>query len=353
MKGAAALGAAVGGSAETEQEEVLRVSRLRVELRVEQGTFAAVDDVSLVLGRGETLGVVGESGCGKSMTALAIMGLLPKPIGRIVQGSVSLDGHGDLTRLPEREMMKVRGDRISMIFQEPMTSLNPVFTIGFQVSEAIRVHRSLGSREAKRRAIEMLGTVGIPLPERRYDAYPHQLSGGMRQRVMIAMALACQPRVMLADEPTTALDVTVQAQILKLMNRLKDEVGTSILFITHDLGVVAQMAQRVLVMYAGVVVEEAPVRDLFARPLHPYTLGLLRSIPRVDRAAGRRSRLHSIAGVVPSLLNLPSGCRFSDRCPEVHAPCRKWEPPLDPPETVSAGGRRVRCWLHKTPPADA
>lgn len=334
-------------------EDVLRVTDLRVELRVEKGTFAAVDGVSFTLGRGETLGVVGESGCGKSMTALAVMGLLPKPIGKIVQGSIALDGFGDLTRLSERDMMKVRGNRISMIFQEPMTSLNPVLTVGFQISEAIRAHRDLGRQEARRRAVEMLEMVGIPVPEKRYESYPHQLSGGMRQRVMIAMALACRPRVMLADEPTTALDVTVQAQILKLMNRLKEETGTSIVFITHDLGVVARMAQKVLVMYAGVVVEEAPVRALFSGPLHPYARGLMRSVPRVDHVEGRRTRLYSIKGVVPSLLNLPPGCRFSDRCPDVHDLCRKLEPPLAPPEADPGAPRRVRCWLHSRPRAYA
>ncbi|MDA0814175.1 MAG: ABC transporter ATP-binding protein, partial [Verrucomicrobia bacterium] len=255
-------------------EEVIRVNNLRVELRVEQGVLAAVDDVSFGLRKGETLGIVGESGCGKSMTALAIMGLLPRPIGRIAQGSIVLEGVGDLAHIRERETKRVRGNHISMIFQEPMTSLNPVFTVGFQISEAIRIHQSLGRAEIKAHAIRMLDTVGIPLPEMRYKSFPHQLSGGMRQRVMIAMALACRPQVMLADEPTTALDVTIQAQILKLMNRLKEDIGTSIIFITHDLGVIAKMAQRVLVMYAGVVVEEATVGELFERPLHPYTVGL-------------------------------------------------------------------------------
>ncbi|WP_292898452.1 MULTISPECIES: ABC transporter ATP-binding protein [unclassified Nitratireductor] len=334
------------------QDEILRVKGLRVELRVEKGVLAAVDDISFNLKRGETLGIVGESGCGKSMTALSIMGLLPKPIGRIAQGSITIEGVGDVAAMSERQRMRVRGNQVSMIFQEPMTSLNPVFTVGFQISEAIRTHETVGKEAARKRAIEMLDLVGIPLPEMRYDSYPHQLSGGMRQRVMIAMALACRPQIMLADEPTTALDVTIQAQILKLMNRLKEEIGTSILFITHDLGVIAKMTQRVLVMYAGVIVEEASVRDLFARPLHPYTAGLLRSIPRVDKAAGRQRRLHTIKGVVPNLLSLPRGCRFSDRCPDVHEPCRKWEPPLAEPENGSGdGSRRVRCWLHNRPPA--
>ncbi|SEB65302.1 peptide/nickel transport system ATP-binding protein/oligopeptide transport system ATP-binding protein [Nitratireductor aquibiodomus] len=334
------------------QDDILRVKDLRVELRVEKGVLAAVDDISFNLKRGETLGIVGESGCGKSMTALSIMGLLPKPIGRIAQGSIAIEGVGDVASMSERQRMKVRGNQVSMIFQEPMTSLNPVFTVGFQISEAIRTHETVSKEAARKRAIQMLDLVGIPLPEMRYDSYPHQLSGGMRQRVMIAMALACRPQIMLADEPTTALDVTIQAQILKLMNRLKEEIGTSILFITHDLGVIAKMTQRVLVMYAGVIVEEAPVRDLFAKPLHPYTAGLLRSIPRVDKAAGRQRRLHTIKGVVPNLLSLPRGCRFSDRCPDVHEPCRKWEPPLASPEDgPDDGSRRVRCWLHKRPPA--
>jgi oligopeptide/dipeptide ABC transporter ATP-binding protein len=284
------------------------------------------------------------------MTALSIMGLLPRPIGRIADGLIELDNTGDLAGKSEHEMKKVRGNDISMIFQEPMTSLNPVFTVGFQISEAIRAHQHLNRQEIKKRAIEMLEKVGIPLPELRFNSYPHQLSGGMRQRVMIAMALACQPKIMLADEPTTALDVTIQAQILKLMNRLKKEVGTSIIFITHDLGVIAKMAQRVLVMYAGVVVEEAEVRELFAKPLHPYTAGLLKSIPRTDPDAVQQDRLHTIKGTVPNLMSLKNGCRFADRCPEVHAPCRKWEPPLSPPNDDQTSKRRVRCWLHKRPP---
>lgn len=328
-------------------EVVLRVDGLKTELRVEHGTLRAVDDVSFLLRRGDTLGIVGESGCGKSMTALSVMGLLPRPIGRIAAGSIELSGVGNLAGFSNRQMMKVRGNQVSMIFQEPMTSLNPVFSVGFQISEAIRTHQNVNREEAKRRSIEMLELVGIPLPQMRFDNFPHQLSGGMRQRVMIAMALACRPQIMLADEPTTALDVTIQAQILKLMNRLKDEVGTSILLITHDLGVIAKMAQRVLVMYAGVVVEEANVRDLFANPLHPYTTGLLKSIPRVDPSVGRKKRLHTIEGTVPNLLALPRGCRFSDRCPEVHDRCRNMEPPLAPPDAGGPGNRQVRCWLHR------
>jgi oligopeptide/dipeptide ABC transporter ATP-binding protein len=336
----------------TPGEVVLRVEGLRSELKVEQGVLTAVDGVSFSLCKGETLGIVGESGCGKSMTALSIIGLLPRPIGRIAAGSVTLAGIGDLAGFTNKQMMAVRGNQVSMIFQEPMTSLNPVFTVGFQISEAIRNHQQVDRKEAKRRSIDMLELVGIPLPAMRYSNYPHHLSGGMRQRVMIAMALACRPQIMLADEPTTALDVTIQAQILKLMNRLKDEVGTSILLITHDLGVIAKMAQRVLVMYAGVVVEEADVRDLFAAPLHPYTTGLLKSLPKADRSGGGKRRLHTINGLVPSMLALPRGCRFSDRCPEAHEPCWKSEPPLAPPDVAASHTRQVRCWLHSKPDGD-
>ena len=327
---------------------VLSVRGLTTELRVEGGPIRAVDDVSFDLKVGETLGIVGESGCGKSMTALSIMGLLPKPIGRIAAGSIDLEGVGDLAQLSEARMKAVRGDDVSMIFQDPMTSLNPVFTVGFQICEAIQAHRPVSRAASRAKAIEMLELVGIPLPELRFCNYPHQLSGGMRQRVMIAMALACQPKIMLADEPTTALDVTIQAQILSLMNRLQRETGTSIILITHDLGVIAKMAQRVLVMYAGVVVEEATVRDLFARPLHPYTVGLLKSIPSATRRSGPKKRLHTISGIVPNLNALPRGCRYSDRCPDVHERCRELEPPLAAHDgAVGQGGaRRVRCWLH-------
>ncbi|MCG6121703.1 MAG: ABC transporter ATP-binding protein [Microvirga sp.] len=328
---------------------VLEVEGLRTELRLKGGTLAAVDDVSFSVRPGETLGIVGESGCGKSMTALSIMRLLPRGLGHIARGSVKVAGVGDLATLSEREMKSVRGNQVSMIFQEPMTSLNPVFRVGFQIEEAIRVHQKVGRAEARDRAIEMLRLVGIPLPEERIRNYPHQMSGGMRQRVMIAIALACRPKVMLADEPTTALDVTIQAQILKLMNQLKDEVGTSIVLITHDLGVIARMVQRVVVMYAGVVVEDSDVRSLFADPLHPYTRGLLNSIPRIERGDAPRTKLDTIRGAVPNLLRLPPGCRFSDRCPSVHEPCLKQEPPLAAPDDKPASGRKVRCWLHRKP----
>jgi len=328
---------------------VLRIEGLRTELRVEQGVIKAVDDVSFTLHRGDTLGIVGESGCGKSMTALSIMGLLPRQIGKIAGGSIELEGVGNLADFSDKQMRDVRGNQMSMIFQEPMTSLNPVFTVGYQICESINIHHRLSKTAAKARAIEMLELVGIPVPVSRFDNYPHQLSGGMRQRIMIAMALVGRPKIMLADEPTTALDVTIQAQILKLMNTLKSEIGTSILLITHDLGVIAKMAKRVLVMYAGVVVEEADVRDLFAKPMHPYTVGLLQSIPTAEHAIGGRRRLHSIRGVVPSMLALPRGCRFCDRCPDVHERCHQSEPPLISPDSDRRSGRKVRCWLHEAP----
>src|SRR6478736_7144000 len=277
-------------------EPVLRVEKLQTRLFLKGGILPAVEDVSFSINPGDTLGIVGESGCGKSMTALSIMRLLPRPVGRITGGSINIGGVGDITKLSDRQMKTIRGNDVSMIFQEPMTSLNPVFRVGFQIREAIRVHQKVSRAEARNRAIEMLRLVRIPLPEERYRNFPHQMSGGMRQRVMIAMALACRPKVMLADEPTTALDVTIQAQILKLMNQVKEEVGTSIVLITHDLGVIAKMVQRVMVMYAGVVVEEADVHSLFAKPLHPYTQGLLHSIPRVEGGDNQKKRLNTIKG---------------------------------------------------------
>jgi peptide/nickel transport system ATP-binding protein/oligopeptide transport system ATP-binding protein len=345
----AAAPATVEDTAVSSPETILKVENLRVELRGERGRIFAVDGVSFELKRGETLGIVGESGCGKSLTALSVIGLLPRPVGRIASGTIALKGAGNLERLPDSQMKRIRGNQISMIFQEPMTSLNPVFTVGFQISEVLRTHKGMSKAEARKRSIEMLTLVGIPLPEMRFDSYPHQLSGGMRQRVMIAMALACEPQIMLADEPTTALDVTIQAQILKLMNQLKERTGTSIVLITHDLGVIAKMATRILVMYAGTVVEEADVRDLFARPLHPYTQGLLNSILRLDPGRERRRQLYTIKGSVPSLYALPRGCRFSDRCPAVHEPCRVAEPPLVAPDDNPAGGHKMRCWLHTKP----
>jgi oligopeptide/dipeptide ABC transporter ATP-binding protein len=337
--------ATIAPAADSRLDPVLRVEGLKTRLVLKQGAIPAVDGVSFSVMPGETLGIVGESGCGKSMTALSIMRLLPQPIGKIAAGSIHVAGVGDITRLSERQMRRVRGNEVSMIFQEPMTSLNPVFRVGYQISESIRVHHKVSRAQARERAIAMLEQVRIPLPAERYRNFPHQLSGGMRQRVMIAMALACRPKIMLADEPTTALDVTIQAQILKLMNELRREIATSILFITHDLGVIAKMAQRVLVMYAGVVVEEADVVSLFAQPLHPYTQGLMRSIPHGSDVP-RKGRLAAIKGTVPNLNDLGPGCRFADRCPFVFDRCRRSEPPLAKPDEIPQSNRKVRCWLH-------
>ena len=305
---------------------VLKIRNLQTYFYVRGLVAKAVDDVDLTIASGQTLGLVGESGCGKSVTAHSIIGLIPDPPGKIVAGSIFFEGT-DLLELPEARMRKIRGNRISMVFQEPMTSLNPVYTVGDQVAEVIKLHQHLSRSETQNRVIEMLQLVGIPEAEKCSGYYPHQMSGGMRQRAMIAMALACSPKLMIADEPTTALDVTIQAQILALMNRLKEETGASILFITHDLGVIAEMAQHVAVMYAGKVMEYTDVKTLFADPKHPYTIGLLQSIPVLGRNQ-RDQKLKAISGVVPSLLNLPSGCLFSDRCPDVFADCRITEPQM-------------------------
>lgn len=319
---------------------LLDIRGLRTAFRSEAGLAVAVDGLDLHLNEGETLGLVGESGCGKSVTALSIMRLVPSPPGEIVAGEILFEGR-DLLKLGESEMRKIRGDDISMIFQEPMTSLNPVFRIVDQISEVFRLHRNMNAAQAAEASVEMLEKVGIPSARQRAKDYPHQMSGGMRQRVMIAMALACDPKLMLADEPTTALDVTIQAQILELMNEIKTSKGTGIILITHDLGVVAEMADRVAVMYTGMVVEEARVKDLYANPQHPYTMGLLNSIPRMDRQrSGRRRRLHVIAGMVPDLRHLPQGCTFQDRCPEVQARCT--EPPV---LEEKRAGHLVRCWM--------
>ncbi|RMG17509.1 MAG: ABC transporter ATP-binding protein [Deltaproteobacteria bacterium] len=307
---------------------LIEIEGLRTAFHTDDGTVVAVDGVDLTICEGETLGVVGESGCGKSVTAMSILRLIPDPPGRIVGGTVRYRGR-DLLTLPEEEMRRIRGKKISMIFQEPMTSLNPVFTVGDQIGEAVRLHEGASKREARDRAIEMLRLVGIPAPEQRVDAYPHQLSGGMRQRVMIAMALACDPDLLIADEPTTALDVTIQAQILELIKRLQEERGMAVMMITHDLGVVAETCDEVAVMYAGKVVERASVEEIFARPRHPYTLGLLRSIPSFDvTGAEKKGRLPAIPGTVPSLLALPGGCRFRTRCERVVEGCKVEEPPL-------------------------
>jgi peptide/nickel transport system ATP-binding protein/oligopeptide transport system ATP-binding protein len=286
----------------------------------------AVDNVSLTIKPGETLGLVGESGCGKSVTAHSIIRLIPDPPGKIEGGDIFFDGQ-DLLKFSEFQMRKIRGNRISMIFQEPMTSLNPVFPVGDQVGEVIRLHQKLSRSGTRERVIEMFKHVGIPAAEKRLADYPHQMSGGMRQRVMIAMALACNPKLMIADEPTTALDVTIQAQILDLMNTLKKETGAAILFITHDLGVIAEMAQNVAVMYAGKVMEYTDVRTIYANPKNPYTIGLLQSIPVLGRET-KEERLKTISGVVPSLLDLPTGCLYNDRCPDVFDDCHHVEPEM-------------------------
>ncbi|MBA4421551.1 MAG: peptide ABC transporter ATP-binding protein [Syntrophus sp. (in: bacteria)] len=305
----------------------LEVRGLRTHFETERGIVRAVDGVDISVETGMTLGVVGESGCGKTVLALSLLRLVPFPPGRIVGGSVLLAGR-ELLSLSEEEMRRVRGREISMIFQEPMTSLNPVFRIGEQIAEVIRLHQGVARREALARSVEMLRKVGIPSPEKRVRDYPHQLSGGMRQRVMIAIALACRPRLMLADEPTTALDVTIQAQMLDVIGRLQSETGCSVILITHDLGVIAEAARDVAVMYAGRIVERSPTRELFASPLHPYTVGLMGSIPRLDGPAGRNALLRVIPGTVPPLYALPAGCPFQDRCPDVFSICREKEPVL-------------------------
>ena len=322
---------------------VLEISGLRTYLFTRSGVVKGVDDVSFSVRRGETLAVVGESGCGKTMTALSIMRLVPSPPGKIVGGAITLDGK-DLLKLNEAEMRDIRGNEISMIFQEPMTSLNPVLTIGHQIAEALRLHQDLSKSVAAEKAVEMLRLVKIPEPAQRTREYPHQLSGGMRQRAMIAMALACNPRVLIADEPTTALDVTIQAQILDLMLELQQKLGTAIILITHNLGVVAETAQRVVVMYAGRKVEEADVDALFAEPLHPYTHGLLGSIPRLaiigGKSANAGQKLKEIPGMVPALTNLPPGCTFAPRCAFADDRCRAQFPPYE----QKRAGHWAACW---------
>ncbi len=319
---------------------LVRIRGLRTTFHLDEGVAQAVRGVDLDIPAGATIGLVGESGCGKSVTALSLLRLIPDPPGRIEAESLRY-GDMELTRLSESEMREVRGNRISMIFQEPMSSLNPVFTIGSQIIEGIRLHRTRSKSEARAIALEMLRAVGIPNPEQRLNEYPHQLSGGMRQRAMIAMALACRPGLVIADEPTTALDVTIQAQILSLLRRLQREFGMSVLLITHDLGVVAQMARRVAVMYAGLIVEEAETAELFRHPLHPYTSGLFRSIPRLG---ARAERLTAIPGAVPNPVAIPSGCAFHPRCPHVMDICRAEIPPL----CVYRPDHRAAChWLER------
>jgi peptide/nickel transport system ATP-binding protein len=323
-------------------ERLLDVKNLKTYFFTDEGVVRAVDGVDLRIDKGETLGIVGESGCGKTVTALSIMRLIPQPPGRIVEGEIRYNGQS-LLELPPAQMRKVRGKEISMIFQEPMTSLNPVFTVGEQIAEAVRLHEKLGRRKAMEKTVDMLRLVHIPNPERRVKEYPHQLSGGMRQRVMIAMALSCNPKLLIADEPTTALDVTIQAQILELLNELKAKLRMAVMLITHDMGVIAETAQRVVVMYAAKVAEEAPVVELFKEPLHPYTQGLLRSIPRIDVAATQKLRLETIPGVVPTIKgDIAPGCRFAPRCPHVMAVCTEKDPVLK--EVKS--GHKVACWLY-------
>jgi len=320
-------------------EAVLTVENLKTYFRVKEGLAKAVDGVSFQIHRGETLGLVGESGCGKTVSSLSILKLLEMPPAEFHSGKILFESQ-DLLTFSEQQMRHIRGKSISMIFQEPMTSLNPMLSIGFQVGEVLINHEQLTTRQAHSRTVELLEMVGIPSPEKRATEYPHQLSGGMRQRIMIALALACNPKVLIADEPTTALDVTIQAQILELMIDLRENLGTSILLITHDLGVIAETAHRVAVMYAGKIVEEADVATIFKNPLHPYTLGLMKSVPRIDESGSTR-RLAEIPGLVPNLYNLPPGCSFFDRCPVGYEKCRTADAKLFAVDT----GHTVRCWL--------
>jgi oligopeptide/dipeptide ABC transporter ATP-binding protein len=326
----------------SENHHLLKIRNLHTYFFLDEGVLKAVDGIDLDLREGETLGIVGESGCGKSVTALSILQLIPSPPGKIVKGEIYFEGN-DLLALSEGEMRKIRGRSISMIFQEPMTCLNPVFQVGDQISEILRLHEGVSRKEAWERSIEMLRMVGIPSPERRVREYPHHLSGGMRQRAMIAMAMACSPKLMIADEPTTALDVTIQAQILELMTHLKEEKAMSLILITHNLGVIAETAQNVMVMYAGRILEYVDVRSIFVNPKHPYTQGLLNSIPRVDRDDTKKERLEAIPGLVPSLLDLPAGCKFLERCKFAFDPCAAEEPPL----RGNDSGHFVRCWLYE------
>jgi peptide/nickel transport system ATP-binding protein len=322
-------------------EALLEIRGLKTHFKTDDGMVQAVDGVDLTIERGETLSVVGESGCGKTVTAMTVLKLIAMPPGKIVAGSILWKGR-DLVPLDAGEMQHIRSREIAIIFQEPMTSLNPVYTVGDQIAEVVRRHQGLNRREATDRAIEMLRLVHVPAPERRVRDYPHQLSGGMRQRVMIAMAIACSPELLIADEPTTALDVTIQAQILDLLGEMKSRFGMAIMLITHAMGVVAETAQRVAVMYAGRVIEEAPVVELFAHPLHPYTQGLIRSIPRLDSTSGKKARLEAISGTVPSLLDPPPGCRFAPRCKFASAACTEAVPDL---RTIE-GDHKVACILY-------
>lgn len=326
-------------------EPLLAVRDLQTRFFTLNGVIRAVDGVSFELAAGETLGLVGESGCGKSVTALSIMRILPEPAGRITAGSISFRGQ-DLAALPEKKMEEIRGNKIAMVYQEPMTALNPAFTVGDQLGEVFRFHQKSGKREAGRKAVELLDLVGIPSPASRARDYPHQLSGGMRQRAVVAMAIACNPELLIADEPVTALDVTIQAQILDLLLSLRSRLSMSLILISHDLGVVANMVKRVIVMYAGRIVETGGVEEIFRSPLHPYTRGLFQSIPRIGR---RVEKLPEIPGSVPNLLHLPAGCKFVNRCSEVQDRCAQEEPDLFPAGT----GRFNRCWHQEKGPRPA
>ncbi len=322
-------------------ERLLDIRGLKTHFKTDDGMVRAVDGVDVAIDRSETVGIVGESGCGKTVTAMTVLKLIAMPPGRIVEGQILWRGR-DIVPMGPDEMRKIRSKEIGIIFQEPMTSLNPVYTVGDQIAEVVRLHEGLGRKEAMNKAVEMLRLVNIPTPERRVHDYPHQFSGGMRQRVMIAMALSCDPKLLIADEPTTALDVTIQAQILDLLAEMRDRLGMAILLITHDMGVVAETTDRVVVMYAGKVVEEASVEALFGAPKHPYTQGLIRSIPRVDRAAEHKARLETIGGTVPSLINPPPGCRFAARCKFATDVCTQAVPELREIEP----GHKVACVLY-------
>lgn len=327
-------------SERSESNPLLKVINLKTNFYTESGVVNAIAEINFSLNQGDTLGIVGESGCGKTVTALSITRLIKSPPGKIESGQIILEGV-DILKLSRREMRKVRGKKISMIFQEPMTSLNPIMKIGHQISEVICLHQGLSKAGALNKTIEMLHMVGIRAPDKCFFNYPHQMSGGMQQRAMIAMALSCNPRLMIADEPTTALDVTIQAQILNLMQKLQKEIGTSIILITHNMGVVAEMAKNVIVMYAGRIMESAPVEDIFEQPYHPYTIGLMESIPNLASVKARR-RLRIIPGNVPSLFNLPTGCKFSNRCAKSYSKCLQEEPPL-----VSVSPSHMcKCWLY-------
>lgn len=321
------------------QDNLLKIKNLRTYFFTRRGIVKAVDGVDMEAKKGKLTALVGESGCGKSVTGLSIMGLIPSPVGKIVEGEILFEGN-DLAKLNYKEMADLRGKDISMIFQEPMTSLNPVLTIGRQVGEPLRIHSSLSPEEINERVLSLLDLVGIPEPHSRLKSYPHQLSGGMRQRVMIAMALICRPKLLIADEPTTALDVTIQAQILDLMLELMKKINTSIILITHDLGVVAEVCDEVNVMYAGKIVEKGDVFGIFNNPSHPYTWGLLRSIPRIEKK-GKAKKLYTIKGMVPNLIDPPPGCRFADRCDKARGICCEEEPPF----TTIEEGHFVKCWL--------